>query len=177
MEMSESEVRSYFNIMYVVFLIYGIILTASIAGAVLGIPMIIGACKFKEAKNLPIEQTAEMRGNLYAWGIFFGVMTLPFGILVFVFSTFANTFLEKVVAPVVIQMPEQQTENNSENNPNEKSFSESVKDFSNKAVNGFKDTFGIKDRNQKLSELKKMYEEEIITKEEYDALRKKVLGI
>ncbi len=202
-EMNQSQMRSYFNVMYYVFLILGILYTVSIVGAIIGIPMIIGACKYKEAYEASMDQLISLKGTVWGWGLFFGIITLPLGVIIFIFGSSVNSFIESYENGQFIQgnpnitMPGQNIGNNYNNSSannqqnafngmnnngnaqeiNNNSFGQQVKDFSNKAVSGFKDTFGIRSQTQKLEELKSMYEQGTITKEEYDALRKKTLGI
>lgn len=194
-EFNQSQARSYFNVMYYVFLILGIIYTASIAGAIIGIPMIMGACKYKEAYEASMDQLVALKGTIWGWGIFFGIVTLPLGIIIFIFGSSVNSFIDNYENGKFAQTnqnvtmpgqnngyPQQNTYVGSDNNgtvqsQNQASFGQQVKDFSNRTVNGFKETFGIKHQSQKLEELKSMYNQGTITKEEYDALRKKTLGI
>ena len=180
--MKENEVRSYLNIMYIVFLIIGILSVITIIGAIIGIPIIIGSNKFKELKDAPLNTIIQEKGDIFGWSIFFGIITLPIGAVIFIFAGMVNSFLEECTKNNNTQGNINYQQNNTQFGVNngevqEKTFGQTVKDFSKKTVNGVKDAFGIKDTTQKLEELKKMYEEGIITKEEYDALRKKTLGI
>lgn len=176
--MNESDFRSYCYVIYIIYLIVGIFCCLSIVGAIIGIPFILGAMKFKEVKDMPMTQILPMKNSLFTWGVLFGIFTLPVGALTIIFAVKANSFLEAVVSNnpnLQVSSPAQNIARNSE--VNGKNFGESVKDFSKKTVDGVKDTFGIKSKSQKLEELKKLYNEGTITKDEYDALRKKVLGI
>lgn len=176
--MNEIEFRNYCYVIYIIYLVVGVLCCLSIVGAIIGIPFILGAMKFKDAKDMPMAQILPMKSSLFIWGIVFGIFTLPVGALTIIFAVKANSFLEAVAANNPnMQVPgaAQNMAGNSE--VQGKNFGESVKDFSKKTVEGVKDTFGIKSKSQKLEELKKLYDGGTITKDEYDALRKKVLGI
>lgn len=177
--MNENDFRNYCQVIYIVYLIIGILYTITIIGAVVGIPLIMGANKFKSAKEKPIDQVLPMRNSLFVWGIVFGILTIPVGALTIYFAVKANSFLEAVAQnnPELALSSSAQNQAGNNGQVQEKSFGQNVKDFSKKTVEGVKGTFGIKSKSQKLEELKKLFDEGTITKDEYDALRKKVLGI
>lgn len=150
--------KIYFTIMYIVNLILGIIFTITLVGAIFGIPMIIGANKFKNAQNASNQELKEMRTSLFAWGIFFGIIwigTILVGVLIIVMAILVNNYIEKL---------------SQEDEANDKTI-----------VDNFKETFGIKNgvekTKEKLEKLKKMLDEGTINEEEYEEMRKKVLDV
>lgn len=171
----------YFTVAWIISLILGIIFTITIAGAILGIPLIIASTKFNSARKMNDEELVKNRGNLFGWGIFLAIVLAPsiiglIVILIFVFMV--NNYIKNL-------------ENGDMEKAN-KGFGETVKEGASKTLSGvkegasktwsgFKETFGIKSKLEKqkdqLAELQKMKEDGIINEEEYEAKRKQILGL
>lgn len=160
----------YFVVMRVIALIFGIIACITIIGAIIGIPLIIGSNKFGEAVKMSDEQLVQNRGAILGWGIFMAIVLAP---------TFIGLILILICACLVDSYIKNIAEGNSAKN--EKSFKETIVEGSNNAIRGIKSTFSapsdLDKQKSELQKLEKMKEDGIITSEEYETLRKKILGL
>lgn len=160
----------YFTTAWIVSLVIGIIFSITIAGLILGIPLLIASSKFNRARKMTDDELIENRGNLFGWGIFLAIILTP-------------SILGLIVALIFVFMVNNYISNLEQGNveATEKSFGETVKDGTSKAWGGIKETFGFKSKLEKqkdeLNELQKMKEDGIITEEEYEAKRKQILGL
>lgn len=160
----------YFTTAWIVSMVLGIIFSITIAGLILGIPLLISSSKFNRARKMTDEELVENRGNLLGWGIFLSIVLAP-------------TILGLIVCLIFVFMVNNYITNIEQGNveATEKSFGETVKDGTSKAWGGLKETFGFKSKLEKqkdeLNELQKMKDEGIISDEEYEAKRKQILGL
>lgn len=164
-------VNVYFVVARILTLIFGILYCITIFGAVLGIPLIIASGKFKKASNMTDEELVQNRSSLLGWGIFTAIV-------------FAPTIVGLVVLLCLTIMVDNYIKNIELGNyeKNDKSFSETVESGVSNTWNGIKNTFSsgnadIDKQKSDLKKLEKMREEGLITREEYEAMRKKILGI
>ena len=160
----------YLTTVWIISLIVGILLCITIVGAILGIPLIIASSKFNNARNMTDEELIKNRSSLFGWGIFLAIVLAPSIIglvVVLIFVFMVNDYIKNLEA------------GNTE--ATDKGFGETVKEGTNKAWNGLKDTFKGKSKLEKqkdqLSELQQMKDEGVITEEEYEAKRKQILGL
>ena len=160
----------YFTVGWIFSLILGIIFTITVVGAIVGVPLIIGAQKFNKARTMTDEELVKNRANLLGWGIFLSIILAP-------------TVIGLIVVIICVLMVNNYIKNLEEGKVEEanKGFGETVKEGTTKFIGGVKETFGIKSKldkeKDKLLELKKMKEEGLITEEEYEAKRKQILGL
>ena len=163
--------RTYFKVMDVLCLIFGILLCCTIVGAIFGIPLIIGHTKFKEAsEETDPRKLVEMKGALFGWGIFFAIVmsaSIIGLVIVIICVVRVNQELE--------ELGRQINSNSTFQQQNQQSTE--VKNF----VQETKEAFGIKSKierqKEKLEEIAQLKDQGIITEEEYQAMRKKVLDI
>lgn len=163
-------VKTYFNVVRIVSLIFGILFCITIVGAILGIPMIIASNKFKDAYNMTDDELVKNRSSILGWGIFLAVVFSPsiFGLIILlILAMMVDDYIKNIETGNLAQ--------------NEKSFSDTVEEGVSNTWNGIKNTFNgksdIDKQKAELQKLDKMREEGLITSEEYDALRKKILGL
>ena len=155
----------------------------------------IASRKFKKAKRCTDEELYARKGSLLGWGIVSSIITLAiFGMgtyvvlpLVIVNHVFLVNLEKKakqsnqqpeaekvgVATEVVVEEPKEKVD--------ERTFGEKVKSGATNVVDGTKDVLGIKTPAEKLKEqllaLKSLKDEGLITEEEYEAKKKKILGI
>ncbi len=155
-------VKTYATVMYIVGLVIGIIFCVTIVGALVGIPLIIGSNKFKIAKDASMSELVEMRSSLLGWGIFYSIVVAGsiFGfICILVCSIMVNKYLSGVEEGSMQETISlsQFANRSEETTATQEDSAQSIKD--------------------KLKEIDSLYEEGVITKEEYEAKRKKILDI
>ena len=153
--------KTYFTVAQIVTLILGILLSISIVGLILGIPLFIASSKYKKFGQLSDEELIKVRNSVLGWNIFTAIVLSPsiLGlIIVLILAVMINNYIKDL-------------ESGSENA--EKSFSETLKDgtkniFSG-TVNSTKEIFNIKSNSTKLKEeleeLKKLLDEGVITED------------
>lgn len=163
-------VKTYFNVVRIISLIFGILFCITIVGAILGIPMIIASNKFKDAYNMTDDELVKNRSSILGWGIFLAIVFSPsiFGLIILlILAMMVDDYIKNIETGNLAQ--------------NEKSFSDTVEEGVSNTWNGIKNTFNgksdIDKQKSELQKLDKMREEGLITSEEYSALRKKILGL
>ena len=166
-------VRSYFKVMQVIDMIIGIIMCITIGGLIFGIPLIISSKKFGKAYKASDQELIQMRGNLFGWGIFNAVILIGsiIGfIIVLCLVCSVNNEIKRYEASLVNGEEFKQA-----------SIGQIVKDGAKKTVEDTKEVFGIKSKldkqQEQLQKLGKMKADGLITEEEYNAVRKKILEI
>ncbi len=167
----KSAVGVYFTVERIVALVIGILLCITIFGAIIGVPLIIASNRFGEASKMTDEQLVQKRGNLLGWGVFTAIVFAPtiIGlILLLCLTMMVDNYIKNIELGNVDQ--------------NQKSFAETVEMEASNAWNGLKNTFSnnrsdLDKQKAELQKLEAMREEGLITADEYDALRKKILGI
>lgn len=135
--------------MRILMLIVGILLCVTIIGLIFGIPMIIGSNAMGRAENYSQKQLKENNTTLLVWGILFGVCTLPAGAVAIVFAVFTYNTINEMGS----------TKKESEN--------------SNNSTHTNNDIDRIK---QELEDLERMRENGIISEEEYQSLRNRIIN-
>lgn len=153
-------VKTYFQVAWIIALIVGIIYSISIIGLIVGIPLFIGCEKFKNAVDMNDKELVENRKNLLGWGIFLSIVLAP-------------TIVGLVVMLLFVFLVNNHIKNIEEGKTDlaEKSLGETISSFfsSNKTE--------MSKTKRELEELQKMKEEGLITEEEYNAKRKKILDL
>ena len=148
--------KTYFKVMDILALILGIIMCVTIIGAVFGVPLIIAHNKFKEASEASQDQLIEMRGALFGWGIFSAI-------------AMSGTIFGLVIIIVCASKVDQEIRD-LENGVVNDGFSQTIK-------NVFTPKTNTEKQRDQLVELQKMKDDGLITEEEYENMRKKILGI
>ena len=164
-------VKVYFNVVRIVSLIFGILFCITIIGAILGIPMIIASNKFKDAYNMSDEELVKNRSSILGWGIFLAIVFSPsiIGLIVLLmFTMMVDNYIKNI--------------ENGDYAKNQRSFADTVEQGASHAWNEVKNTFSgdkssIDKQREELEKLEKMRNENLISEEEYKALRKKILGL
>lgn len=160
----------YLIVMRIVTLIVGIMLCITIIGAILGVPLIIASGKFRDASLMSDSELVAHRGSLLGWAIFSAIVLCPtiLGMIaILVFAALTDTYIKNI----------------EQGNPekNDKTVKEFVVEGTANTVNEVKDAMKPKSNLEKqieeIKKLKSMKEEGLITEEEYEALRRKTLGL
>ncbi len=162
-------IRIYFNIARLLSLVFGILFCITIVGAIFGIPMIIASNKFKDALSMTDEQLVANRGSILGWGIFLAIV-------------FSPTFVGLILLLIMTFMVDNYIRNieQGEYQKNQKSFADTIEDGASTAWQNVKNTFKGSDvdkQRQELEKLEKMRNDGLITREEYETMRKKILGL
>lgn len=160
----------YFIVMRVITLIVGIIACITIIGAILGVPLIIASGKFRDASLMNDSDLVAHRGSLLGWAIFSAIVLTPtiLGMIaILVFAALTDTYIKNI------------EQGNAEKN--DKTVKEFVVEGTANTVNEVKEAMKPKSSLEKqieeIKKLKAMKEEGLITDEEYEALRRKTLGL
>ncbi|MGN1200723.1 MAG: SHOCT domain-containing protein [Candidatus Caccovivens sp.] len=140
--------KLYFKIMSNVMLIFGILWCCTIVGLIWGIPIIIGSREMKKAENYSIEQLKRNNLTLLVWVIVFGAFTSPVGLVAVVFGVFVYNMIEQEKTDGKVEIIIEERADN--------------------------ETEKIK---EKIEELDKLHKAGIITDNEYNQMRKKILGL
>lgn len=164
-------VNIYFNVARILSLIFGIIFCITLIGAIIGIPMIIASKRFGEASNMTDELLVANRTSILGWGIFLAIVFSPtiFGLILLLMLTFmVDNYIKNIEQGNAYK--------------NDVSFSDAVDAGVSNVVNGVKSTFSKNKTNldkqkEELVKLDKMKEDGLISRAEYEALRKKILGL
>lgn len=166
----QSTAKFYFKAMKILDMIIGIIYCITIVGMIFGIPLIIASKRFGKASQLESDYLVEHRGGLLGWGIFSAIAFAPSVIgfiVIIVLAISANNYIKNLESGDIEKA--------------NRTFGEAVKEGTSKAWNGTKEAFGVKSeldaQCEQLTKLKQMYENGILTEEEYNLKRKSILGI
>lgn len=168
--------KTYFLVMYILDLIFGILACITIFGLVVGIPLIIAATKFNKAQKMTDAELISHRSGLLGWGIFSAIClcgTVVGLIAVLIFAFMVDDYIRKLEL------------GSADAN---KSFSATISDGAATVWQNTKEAFGVSDKNvdtsnnldkqaAELEKAKKMFEDGLITEEEYKEVRKHILGI
>lgn len=162
--------KIYFTVAWIVAMITGAIYSLTIVGLIIGIPLFIGGSKFNYARGMSDDLLVKNRSTLLGWGVFFAVVLAPTvigTIVVLVLALLVNDYIKNL-----------EKGNYSMAN---RSFGESLKEGTASAWRETKEVFSgksdLEKERERLEELKKMKDEGVITEEEYEAKRKKILGL
>ena len=152
--------KNYFLVAWALSIIAGVLYAITLIGVLISVPLFIGAPKFKKAVDMTDAELVNRRKKLLGWGIFLSIVVAPtiIGIaLVLAFVLIVNNHIKYIEAGKV--------------ELTERSLGEAIKDtFCAKEATSDK----IK---KELEEIQKLRDDGIITDEEYEAKRKKVLDI
>jgi len=160
----------YFTVARVLALVFGILFCITIIGAILGIPLIMASNKFRDALQMRDEELVKNRGAILGWGIFLAVV-------------FSPTFFGLIVMIILAMMVDSYIKNIEQGDyyKNERTFSETVEEGVSGAWSDIKRTFAGKSdvdkQKEELQKLQKMKDEGLINGDEYEELRKKILGL
>ena len=152
--------KIYFQVAWIVSLVAGILYSITIVGLIVGIPLFICSSKFKSAIDMQDKELVENRKNLLGWGIFLSIVLSPtiIGLVVFlIFVLLINNHIKNI--------------EDGRTDLTEKSLGETISSFFSSGQTNTSRT------KSELEELQKMKDENLITEEEYQAKRKKILDI
>ncbi len=165
--------KTYFQVLSIVSLVVGILFCLTILGCIIGVPLIIGSNKMREAQSMNEQQLIYNRTTLFAWGIFMAIAfsgSIVCLVLVLIFAIQVNDYILSLEKGV---------------NESEKSFTENVKEGAQKIVDNVKDAFTssktkidkeYEEISVKLSKLKQLKDEGLLSQEEYEKLRKEYVN-
>lgn len=160
----------YFIVVRILTLIVGIMACITIVGAILGIPLIIASNKFRDAQLMNDEQLVAHRGSLLGWGIFVSIVLAPtiLGMIaILVFAALVDSYIKNI-----------ELGNLEKNDKTVKEFVvESTANTVNEVKEAMKPKTTLEKQIEEIKKLKTMKEEGLITDEEYEALRRKTLGL
>lgn len=131
--------KSLLKIAGIISIIVGILFCLTLIGAIVGVPIIIGGCKFKDYANLSDEELLQHKDSIIIWTIVFLFINQLAGVLGLVFVIVNNLF-----------------DSNSINTDSATNFD--------------------KNKYESLERLKKLYDEKVLTKEEYEKEKDKILN-
>ena len=162
--------KTYFLVAWIVSIVMAVLYGITIVGLILTIPLVIAFKKFKAAEKMTDSELVAHRSNLFGWGIFLSIVCAPTGVVMIVFivcSILINNYIKDIA------------EGNTEKT--NKSFSDTVVDSGKELWENTKDALSSKPsidkQKEELEKLKQMKDEGVITEEEYNAKRKKILDI
>lgn len=158
-------VKTYFTVAWIASIVVGVLYSITIFGLILGIPLFMGAPKFKNASNMSDSDLVKNRSNLFGWGIFLAIVLAPsiLGLVIaLIFVIMVNNY--------ILDLEKGNTQ------ATEKSFGETVKDGVKNILSDVKEgvTTSLEDQ---LAELEELKESGKITEEEYTAKRKQILNV
>lgn len=161
--------RGYFTTMRILDLIAGILFCISLAGLILGVPLIISSIKFKNFRKMTDEELVSAKGKVLGWGIFNMII-------------FAPTILGFLIMLIIVVAVNNYISNlqKGDHAKADRSFGETIKYGAKNLVQGTKDVIGIKSNSEKLKknidELKMLKEQGIITEEEFNKKRSELIS-
>lgn len=125
---------------------------------------------YSQASKMDDEFLVQNQSKIFGWGVFFAIVllsTLIGFIIALVCIILANNYITDVA--------------NGNVEGQNKTLGETVKSSSKEVVDGTKEVFGIQDDMDKkmlqLQKAKEMFDQKVISEEEYSAMRKKILDI
>lgn len=164
--------KIFFSVAQIVTLILGILFSITIVGLILGVPLFIASSNYKKFGQLPDNELIQAKSSILGWNIFTSIVLAPsvLGFIVMlIFALMINNYINDLAS-------------GSENA--NKSFGDTLKDGTKNVISGTvnstKEIFNIKSNSAKLKEeleeLKKLFDEGVITEEEYNQLRSNVIS-
>ena len=84
--------KSLLKIAGIISIIVGILFCLTLIGAIVGVPIIIGGCKFKDYANLSDEELLQHKDSIIIWTIVFLLINQLAGVLGLVFVIVNNLF-------------------------------------------------------------------------------------
>ncbi len=127
--------KTLLNIAGIISLIFGIICTITIIGAIVGVPMIIGGNKLRELSNMDDSEIYKNKDTLIIWMVVF---------------LFINQISAVLVLIYYIMLESSMTSNNTKEN--------------------------TMDRYDELEKLNNLYKEKVLTKEEFEKEKERILN-
>lgn len=130
----------------IVSIVLGILSCLSLFGAIIGIPMIIGGIKIKDYSELSDEEILAMKDTILTWTVVFLFINQIGGILLLIFYL-----------------------TNISNYGKNVSYNTNNSDINNNTVNNDK-------RYDELERVKKLYDDKVINKEEFEKEKNRILN-
>ncbi len=127
--------KTLLNIAGIISLIFGIICTITIIGAIVGIPMIIGGNKLRELSNMDDSEIYKNKDTLIIWMVVF---------------LFINQISAVLILIYYIMLESSMTSNNTKEN--------------------------TIDKYDELEKLNNLYKEKVLTKEEFEKEKERILN-
>ncbi len=127
--------KTLLNIAGIISLIFGIICTITIIGAIVGIPMIIGGNKLRELSNMDDSEIYKNKDTLIIWMVVF---------------LFINQISAVLILIYYIMLETSMTSNNTKEN--------------------------TMDKYDELEKLNNLYKEKVLTKEEFEKEKERILN-
>ena len=177
----KSFTKTYFTVMQIIDLILGILFCITIVGLIFGIPLCIASGKFKKANLANNEELISMRGSLMGWGIFSAIILAPT-----ILGFFVLIVLVVLANNQILALEKGETEKANRTfgqavSDGAKNAGNTIKNGAKATVDGTKEVFGIQNKmdkqNEELARAKKWKDDGIISEEEYNSLKRKILGI
>ncbi len=144
--------KSLLKISGIIAIVVGVLACLTLVGAIVGVPLIIGGAKIKEYSDYTDEQIIVIKDKILIWAIVFLFFCQLSGILLLIFYIDSIGKYEKGLG--INTNTNDMNYNNNTNNMN--------------ATNNAK--------YEELEKVKKLYDEKILTKEEYEKEKSRILN-
>lgn len=144
--------KSLLKISGIIAIVVGVLACLTLVGAIVGVPLIIGGAKIKEYSDYTDEQILVIKDKILIWAIVFLFFCQLSGILLLIFYIDSIGKYEKGLG--INTNTNDMNYNNNTNNMN--------------ATNNAK--------YEELEKVKKLYDEKILTKEEYEKEKSRILN-
>lgn len=144
--------KSLLKISGIIAIVVGVLACLTLIGAIVGVPLIIGGAKIKEYSDYTDEQILVIKDKILIWAIVFLFFCQLSGILLLIFYIDSIGKYEKGLG--INTNTNNMNYNNNTNNMN--------------ATNNAK--------YEELEKVKKLYDEKILTKEEYEKEKSRILN-
>lgn len=144
--------KSLLKISGIIAIVVGVLACLTLIGAIVGVPLIIGGAKIKEYSDYTDEQIIVIKDKILIWAIVFLFFCQLSGILLLIFYIDSIGKYEKGLG--INTNTNDMNYNNNTNNMN--------------ATNNAK--------YEELEKVKKLYDEKILTKEEYEKEKSRILN-
>ena len=144
--------KSLLKISGIIAIVVGVLACLTLIGAIVGVPLIIGGAKIKEYSDYTDEQILVIKDKILIWAIVFLFFCQLSGILLLIFYIDSIGKYEKGLG--INTNTNDMNYNNNTNNMN--------------ATNNAK--------YEELEKVKKLYDEKILTKEEYEKEKSRILN-
>ena len=144
--------KSLLKISGIIAIVVGVLVCLTLVGAIVGVPLIIGGAKIKEYSDYTDEQIIVIKDKILIWAIVFLFFCQLSGILLLIFYIDSIGKYEKGLG--INTNTNDMNYNNNTNNMN----------TTNNA------------KYEELEKVKKLYDEKILTKEEYEKEKSRILN-
>lgn len=144
--------KSLLKISGIIAIVVGVLACLTLVGAIVGVPLIIGGAKIKEYSDYTDEQIIVIKDKILIWAIVFLFFCQLSGILLLIFYIDSIGKYEKGLG--INTNTNDMNYNNNTNNMN--------------TINNVK--------YEELEKVKKLYDEKILTKEEYEKEKSRILN-